>query len=63
MSRRRSVVIEDSPAGIEAGKAAGMRVLAVATSYRPAQLTGADRVVESLTQVSLELLETLAAER
>ncbi|MFP4355096.1 MAG: HAD family hydrolase [Phycisphaerae bacterium] len=50
-SAGRCVVIEDSPFGIEAGKAAGMRVQAVATSYPASDLTEADRVIESLAQL------------
>ena len=45
---RRCLVVEDAPAGIGAGRAAGARVLAVATSHEPGQLTGADAVVEDL---------------
>jgi sugar-phosphatase len=36
------VVVEDSPTGIAAGKAAGMRVVAVATTYPPDALAAAD---------------------
>ena len=42
------LVIEDSIAGIEAAKAAGMRCVAVTNSYRPHELTAADMVVTSL---------------
>lgn len=56
---QRCLVVEDSPAGIEAGKAAGMKVLAVATSYPAAELTAADRVVNSLADVTIAELEEL----
>src|SRR5947208_2322614 len=36
------VVVEDSPPGVAAGKAAGMRVIALLTTYPTAALTGAD---------------------
>jgi sugar-phosphatase len=36
------IVVEDSPTGIAAGKAAGMRVVAVATTYPPDALAAAD---------------------
>ena len=36
------LVIEDAPAGIEAGKAAGMTVLAVATTFDEGELAAAD---------------------
>ncbi len=55
----RCVVVEDSPAGIEAAHSAGMRVLAVTNSYQPDQLRSAEAVVASLTEVSLESLQRL----
>ena len=55
----RSVVIEDAPAGIDAARAAGARVLAVTNSYAAAALAQADRVVGSLAQVSVDSLEDL----
>ena len=45
------VVIEDSPAGIQAGKAAGMRVIAVASSHPTEELRHADIVVQQLTDI------------
>lgn len=51
------VVVEDSPAGISAGRAAGARVLAVTTSHDPAELVGADVVVTDLSCVSVDLSE------
>jgi beta-phosphoglucomutase len=48
------LVIEDSIAGIRAARAAGMRCLAVATSYQPQELTEADFVVESLKELDAE---------
>jgi len=53
----RTWVVEDAPAGVQAAKAAGCRVLAVTSSYRRADLAAADRVVDSLAEVSLEALE------
>jgi sugar-phosphatase len=47
------LVIEDSPAGIASGKAAGCKVLAVLSSHTQAELTGADWFVASLEQVSV----------
>ncbi|TMR06678.1 HAD family hydrolase [Actinomadura soli] len=46
------IVIEDAPAGIAAGRAAGATVLAVTTSHDPAVLTGAHRIIHDLTRVS-----------
>lgn len=55
----RCVVVEDAPAGITAAKAAGMKILAVTTSYVADELTDADRIVSSLAQVTPEDLEQL----
>jgi sugar-phosphatase len=38
------VVVEDTPAGLNAGRAAGMRVLAITTTYDASYLLGADAV-------------------
>jgi len=53
------VVVEDSPAGIAAAKAAGTAVLAVATSYPADALTDADRIAASLDEVTVESLDDL----
>ena len=45
------LVVEDVPAGIAAGKAAGAMVLAVATTFTAAGLKDADHVVPSLAAV------------
>ncbi|MCK4626006.1 MAG: HAD family phosphatase [Phycisphaerae bacterium] len=45
-------VVEDSPAGVRAGKEAGMNVLAVTNSYNRAALAAADRIVASLTEIT-----------
>ena len=47
------LVIEDAPAGIQAGKAAGMTVLATATTFEAAALSTADYVTGSLADVAL----------
>jgi sugar-phosphatase len=46
------LVIEDSPAGVASGKAAGCKVLAVLSSHAKAELTAADWFVASLEQVT-----------
>lgn len=55
----RCVAVEDSPAGIDAAGAAGMKVLAVTNSYPRDRLEAAERVVDSLTEVTPESLEQL----
>ena len=47
------IVIEDTPAGIEAAHAAGMRVIAIASTYPRERLTTADGTVERLTDLSV----------
>jgi beta-phosphoglucomutase-like phosphatase (HAD superfamily) len=56
------VVIEDSVAGIEAAKAAGLRCAAVAHSYPAARLraAGADVVVEKLALLTDDVLDVEA---
>ncbi|MFD0662100.1 HAD-IA family hydrolase [Thermocatellispora tengchongensis] len=51
----RCLVIEDAPAGIAAGRAAGAHTLAVATSHPAAELTTADAVVPDLTACALQV--------
>jgi sugar-phosphatase len=46
------VVLEDAPAGIAAGLAAGMRVVAVLTSHPREALAGAHAFVDDLTDVA-----------
>ncbi|KUP95504.1 HAD family hydrolase [Thermobifida cellulosilytica] len=46
------VVFEDTPAGVAAGRSAGMRVVGVTTTHPPQALSQADLVVDHLTQVA-----------
>ncbi len=50
------LVVEDSIAGIEAAKAAGMRCAAVTNTYSPDRLKMADLVVDRVTDIVLEAL-------
>lgn len=49
------LVVEDAPSGIKAGKAAGFKVLALATTHKLEQLkdAGADWIVEDLRSLKL----------
>ncbi len=49
------VVVEDAPAGVGAGKAAGCRVLAVLGTHEAGQLRAADWITTSLTEVAVEV--------
>lgn len=55
----RSIVFEDAHVGIEAGKRAGMKVVAVATTHPMDTLTQADLVYKDLSEVTVD--EILAA--
>jgi beta-phosphoglucomutase-like phosphatase (HAD superfamily) len=51
----RCLAIEDSPNGVLSAHRAGMRVIGVRTSYTAhLRLEGADQVVDSLVELSLE---------
>lgn len=50
----RCLVIEDAPAGIRAGRAAGAATLAVATSHDAADLGEADAVIPDLTRCTAQ---------
>ena len=49
------VVIEDAPAGIQAGKSAGMRVIAVTSTLSEEVLRQADAVVRQLSDLKLSV--------
>ena len=49
----RCLVIEDAPAGVSAGKAAGMTVLALTTTHSADDLAGADHVAGDLSELGL----------
>jgi beta-phosphoglucomutase-like phosphatase (HAD superfamily) len=53
MSPNRCVVFEDAHVGIEAARAAGMKVVGVATTHPADALQGADRVVRQLDELSV----------
>jgi sugar-phosphatase len=53
LSVERCIVVEDSPAGIRAAKAAGLRVIAVTTTHARRDLTQADVIVDSLSRLTV----------
>ncbi|HAU38936.1 MAG TPA: HAD family hydrolase [Phycisphaerales bacterium] len=59
LSAERCVVVEDSPWGIQAAHAAGMKCLAVASSYPADALNQAECVVASLSDTNLARIEKL----
>ncbi len=52
------VVIEDTPAGLEAAQAAGMRAIGVSGTYGRAALTNAEFTIDRLNALSVVLTET-----
>ncbi|GHG62349.1 HAD-IA family hydrolase [Streptomyces griseocarneus] len=52
----RCVVVEDAPAGLAAGRAAGMATIALTTTHAPEELE-ADAAVKDLTAVSAHVLQ------
>jgi beta-phosphoglucomutase family hydrolase len=54
---QRCVVFEDAHVGVQAARAGGMRVVAVATTNPPSAMTAADRVVERLDELTIDGLD------
>lgn len=52
-SPEECLVIEDAPAGIQSGRAGGMQVIGLASTYPAARLAEADAVARGLTLISL----------
>ena len=55
------MVFEDTPAGITAGKAAGMQVIALQTTYPAEELIAADAIVKSLAEVEVRFEDGMPA--
>jgi sugar-phosphatase len=55
---RECLVIEDAPSGIKAGQAAGMRVIAVPTTYAVDELRHADVLLKRLSDLRLTVANT-----
>jgi len=51
LSPSECIVIEDAPAGIASGRAAGARVIALAGTYPAAELGSANAIVQSLADI------------
>lgn len=55
----RCVVVEDAPAGVSAGKAAGCNVVALTGTAPRDELAHADRIVDSLREITPRIILTL----
>ena len=53
------VAIDDSRWGIESARAAGLRTVAIATSYDPSELDGADLVLPSIDALDVDALRAI----
>ncbi len=53
------IVVEDSPSGVRAGKAAGFKVIGLGTSHHIGEVkeAGADWIVQDLSSVTLKSYE------
>jgi beta-phosphoglucomutase len=57
----RTVAIEDSRFGIQSAREAGMRTVALTTSFPRSELAGADLIVNALPFLTLDVLDALCA--
>jgi len=61
MSPQRCIVVEDAPAGVEGARRAGMRCLALGTTHPHQDLSAADLVVDSLSNLAPDAFDHLLA--
>jgi HAD superfamily hydrolase (TIGR01509 family) len=54
-----SVAIEDSIFGLQSAKSAGMKAVAITTSFTPDKLTQADKIIHSFTELNVDELLNL----
>lgn len=59
LAPKSCVVVEDSPVGIAAGKAAGMAVIAITGTAPQEKLAAADTIVESLREITPAMVNQL----
>ena len=63
LDARRCVAIEDSRWGLESARDAGLRCVAVSTSYARDELAAAELIVEGLSQLTVSMLDQLCVAR
>ena len=61
ISAGQCAVIEDSRWGLEAGKAAGMHLIAITNSYRADELKPSEKVIDNLKELTLEELKRICS--
>ena len=52
---RQGLVIEDAPAGIRAAQAAAMKVIGLASTYKPEELAQADAIISTLADLKVRV--------
>ena len=57
----RCIVIEDSLSGIQAGKAAGAKVIGITTTHTAAEMPETDLVIDDFESLTVEMLEELVS--
>ena len=60
--KENCIVFEDSMAGVQAGKSAGMKVVALTTTHTPEELKEADLVIKDYNEIDFERLMSLQDE-
>ncbi|WP_018616507.1 HAD family hydrolase [Segetibacter koreensis] len=60
IARENCIVFEDSMPGVKAGKAAGMKVVALTTSHNPEELQEADMIIKDYTEITFDRLMSLS---
>ncbi len=59
MPNSQCIVIEDSLSGVEAGKAAGSKVIGITTTHTHEELAHTDLVIDDFEKLSIGILEEL----
>lgn len=60
LSGAEALAIEDSPWGLQSARGAGLHTIGITTSYQAAMLTDAHHVVNSLDEITPQLIQTRA---
>ncbi|MBX2962544.1 MAG: HAD family phosphatase [Cyclobacteriaceae bacterium] len=59
LPNEQCIVIEDSLSGIQAGKAAGSKVIGITTTHTPEEMKDTDLVIDNFTTLTIDQLESL----
>ena len=61
LPNEKCIVIEDSLSGVEAGKAAGSKVIGITTTHTREELAHTDLVIDDFDQLSISILQDLVS--